>query len=806
MPKNPYLFANLLNGMIKASAAFDNNRKVSDLDDELGTMLGVNGRTIEGYRTGKPLPPDPTIVSVLARHGVNRAMFDQRWLELFLDSAGYPDLRKQELIAELCGPRPAAGRNDLWEPNSTLTSVEWRDNLDGPFATEFVPRQGLMRRLLQELRRSSVTLLLSMGGMGKTRLAHQVALLCRDQGMGKPNIGGKLPGPLPQVKGVVWISDQFAPGSLTLYTVLDSILHTFDVAGISTSDLGKQFDQVGQLLRKSPILLVVDNAETITDQTLLNWLLKPVGGTRVLITSRLALPEMYAPSVGIVRVEPMTDPEARRLIKATAPKHARGLETTRGAQLLIESAGGCPQVIQQLVGYAGQTGQPLEQVAQRFDALTDDILQDLFEHIWSTQLGFDEQALLLALSLFHNPASRAILAEVAQLAEAKLANSVAALQRFALVEVQYEYAPQLVDEAAGIGQPDVNDAFDEQSSRRDEPSGVRLSMHPLTRQFVRAWAERHPEVAGPFSERLLGWVINYAGSFGYRLSNLTALKELERDDRTMFAAVDLALARHEYEAVCKLVRGIEFMLFSACRWKDKLELHMIYLYAAEQLGDVNELVNALAMHVQLLTRLRRLDEAYNFLMRLNELSTDQRLIGASRYHIGHAWGLYYYYQTAYDQAQRQWETILSQIEAWGLPEAHRSVGALHWLGLSYYQRRLWNEAGTCFEQALTIAREHNLERWIARNLLQKALVMLRNNQLHERATITPLIEEARVRSPEIDREQWARIRRAELWWHHAYRREKEARAAYHDAHDLFVRIGMLHEFATEIDQFGTRYG
>lgn len=757
--------AELLTGMVKLVAELEGKR-VELINEEFGEAIRCGSARFERYRSGSVFLRDPAEVRYLAKAGVERGLLGAKWLREFLQATAYP--HPEALVAELVG-------EVLVAPRPPVVQAPWYDNLDAaPFAGSFVARRELLSALLAALTETPVVVLLGMGGMGKTSLAYHLATLCRER---RPSVDGlrapRQPGAIPAVQAVVWVSDAARPGATTREQLLDAIARTLDHPGLSAYPLDEKAEQVLRLLASIPTLIMLDNAETIGDPTLLPWLLQLPRGTLVLITSRQMVEHYSDERVKVLPLAGLSDPEARRLIKEQA-KHL-GLEHLDpvAQQALIQRSGSCPQALKQLLGYAKRARQPLSTVVERFDALAGDLLADLFARFWDEVLGEEARRLLVALTCFHYPVARAALGRVTAFAPSVLDAAIVQLGDASLIE-------------------EVVSPFD-----AGEP---RFGLHPLTRAFAEARLASYAAFVAGAEARLVAWAADYADSFGYKVSDLGLLARLEADEATLMQALRVAAGRAQHAALIRLAKGLEFFYYIKCRWDDKLTLHEHYIAAATALADVGEQINALTMHSQLLCRLGRPEAAQIFLARLEPL--EAAAAGEEQFHIRHARALYHYTRGEHALAQTHWTTIAQQAGAWGLPE-HMSIGALHWLGLSQKQMGDPTLARKLFERSLELAQQtpQPIARWVARNQLQLALLDIATNKLTQAQR---RLEASHALLAETDREQRAHLRRGEAWLSDAQGKPFEACEAFYEARDLFARMGLLHELADDEQHFRRR--
>ncbi len=254
-------FGRLLKGMIKSIADYE-GKTAPAVEDDLGNQIGLSGASIQRYKAGH-IPPETRTIEILAEAGVKRGYLNRIWLNDFLQAAVYPS--PERLLERLCPAVPARPR-----PPRVY------ENLPAPTYSQFVMRREPYEEVMDGLRqRSAVVVIASLGGMGKTSLAREVAARCL-----------KDDGDAPIFDAVVWVSDKDRPGTTTLSIVLDEIARTLDYPGFTQFEHEEKQREVEQLLRRQRVLLVIDNFETITDGALLAWLLRLPEPSKAIITTR----------------------------------------------------------------------------------------------------------------------------------------------------------------------------------------------------------------------------------------------------------------------------------------------------------------------------------------------------------------------------------------------------------------------------------------------------------------------------------------------------------------------------------------
>lgn len=758
--------AQMLSAMVKAIAEME-RKLVSTINKEIGDQIGRGDATFERMRGGLSPLTDPQEVRILAEIAVQRAMFNRTWVGQFLQATGYA--HSEALIQELFSAETK--QSSQFHATFAPVAAPWYDNLGpAPFGGAFVARRDPLTELLDALKHARVVVLLGMGGMGKSSLAYHLSQLCREQWQGMLKSDARIPGTLPAVQAVVWLSDNAQPGSTTLERLIDTLARTFDHPGVAADSFANKEAQVSELLTRIPTLIVLDNAETITDASMLPWLLKLPLGVHVLITSRVASEAYEDERIKLVPLAGMTDPDARRLIREQARYLGHEHYDAAAQEALIRRSGGCPQAIKQVLGYTKRARQTLGVVVEQFDTLASNLLADLFAHLWDDVLSEEARQLLVALTCFHYPIAREALTATTGFAPSLLDGAIIQLNDTALINSLQTAA---------------------------DPSVRRFALHPLTRAFVQLRQDGYAAFVATAEARLITWAADYAAQFGYLLENIAGLTRLDADEATLMQALQAAAAREQYSEVIRLAQGLEFFYYITCRWDAKLAVHEHYMQAAAALGEVGDQIKALTMHSQLLCRLNRPDDAWPYLEQAAHF--EAVAAGQERFHIIHARGLYHFTRREFQLAQIQWTTIVEQAAAWALPE-HMPIGALHWRALSVQKAGDPVLARALFEHSLERARTVAIARWIARNQLCLALLDIDARNV---AQAWKRLEESRELFAATDREQHAHLRRVEARLQLARNERREAEAAYAEARDLFTRMGLLHELAEEARLFAT---
>src|SRR5262245_17342161 len=487
-PNRNETFGRLLSGAINSIATYE-GRTTPVIEEELGQLLNLSGKTIQRYKAGH-LPPEERAIEILATAAINRGYLGREWLQRFLHAARYPFADK--LLDRLCPIGPARPR-----PPRVY------HNLAAPTYSQFVMRAQAFGEVVDGLQqRSAVVLIVGLGGNGKTSLAREVAACCLQDN-----------GDVQRFDAVVWVSDKDRQGTTNLSAVLDEIARTLDYPGFTQFVHDEKLFEIGQLLKRQRVLVVVDNFETITDGALLSWLLRLPEPSKAIVTSR-EYSRAFRNSTIVVDLHGMVETEAGKFID-------QRLQVLRIAQLvsdqaqlepLLAATGGNPKAIEIALGLVKHGRRPLQHVVDDLYAARGVLFDNLFTRAWAL---LDEAArrVLLVMTFFPASASGDALAATADVQGFAFDRAVERLTDLALLDVQ---------------QVDLN-------------SAPRYTLHPLVRAFARARLAEQPEYEKPARERWVEWYVQLASKVGYCWDDLGKLVLLDLEQETIYTVIKCAL-------------------------------------------------------------------------------------------------------------------------------------------------------------------------------------------------------------------------------------------------------------------------
>ncbi len=366
--------------------------------------------------------------------------------------------------------------NDIWSSFGSSDTGVWH-NLPQPDYERFIGRQEQIETIQALLlptpkSRHFVITIDGVGGVGKSALALQVAYTYLDNYKRLPKHERFLAIIWTTAKKEVLTGEGILPQHQRLHDLDDihaTIAGILNRPDISNADRAQCGELVRHALTKRRTLLIVDNLETIDDETIKSFIREVPEPTKVIVTSRHRLDIAYP-----VRLEGMKTDEAREFIKDEEQKKGVQLSPAQVTRL-IERTGGVPLAIVWSIAQMGLGYEP-ESVIERLGWATTDIAKFCFKEVVNQIRGQHSYKLLMVMAYIGKEVDRQTLGDVSQLPPLDRDDGLVVLEKLSLVNKKVD---------------------------------VFLTL-PLTLAYMRAELDKHPELiiefTWPFLKRHLARV------------------------------------------------------------------------------------------------------------------------------------------------------------------------------------------------------------------------------------------------------------------------------------------------------------
>jgi len=359
--------------------------------------------------------------------------------------------------------------NVIWNSFGSSDTSVWH-NLPQPDYERFIGRQEQIKTIQNLLlptpkSRHFVITIDGVGGVGKSALALQIAYTYLDNYKRLPKRERFLAIIWTTAKKEVLTGEGILPQHQRLHSLDDihaTIAGLLNRPDILNADRAQRGELVRHALTQRRTLLIVDNLETIDDETIKSFIREVPEPTKVIITSRHRLDISYP-----VRLEGMKDHEAREFVEDEKQKKCVELSPTQVTRL-IECTGGVPLALVWSIAKMGLGYEP-ESVIERLGWATTDVAKFCFEEVVDQIRGKHSYKLLMVMAYIGKEVDRQTLGDVSRLSPLDRDDGLVVLEKLSLVNKQ---------------------------------GGVFLTL-PLTLAYMRAELDKHPELIIEFTQPFL---------------------------------------------------------------------------------------------------------------------------------------------------------------------------------------------------------------------------------------------------------------------------------------------------------------
>ncbi|GAB4150053.1 MAG: hypothetical protein Fur0021_12040 [Candidatus Promineifilaceae bacterium] len=743
MAKNEQFGQRLSQGINSvANRQFKNKGKV---EEDIAELLGCGHFNVKRWQRGY-VPDDPQRVSFLVEYCVKYGFVGRSWAESFLHHASY--YGKEKLLASLFAEQPTIRSSGQALIYQNLPSIYG----------DFVGREEALQRVVEGLlSRWPLVSIEGMAGIGKTTLAIVVGRACL------PGGDARLDEPF---EACIFISAKDTV--LTLNTFLDKVAYELNYPRISQQPFSAAKPaEVQKLLRQYRVLLIADNLETVTDQSLISFLRGVPEPSKVLITTRW--PQVRG--TWDVSLEGLAQEDALRLIR----QHARRLQLENLMQAagealkdLVMVTGGNPYAIEMALGHLrynkSLTTERQENAVKKLvnalyaaDRELDDLFDRMFKWAWEDDvLNAEARCLLLATPFFVDSATAEALGAAAGVEGYYLTKALRQLGEMSLLK----------ENAAG-----------------------RYSVHPLTRAFAARKLREAPDWETGGRKRWLDYWLRFAQSYGGEdWDNWQEYAVASPEVPNLLLACNWAFAQNVSEIYFELSEKITELLFVTGLWKEYVLLANQSIELARKLNDperccmwLKDCGWALTWQDEFSEAMIRLKEA----VEIAEELADQELLAKSIHNLG----ILYHRQGDYEVGRK---IIFQALAIATEKETEREIlaGWYH-LGCIAFEQNEFDEAEGWFGKVKAFGHELNWARAhaYARNWLAD-IEIVRGNYKQARTLLAegyPVAENFR------DQRRIAFFKNSYAHLEQAEGNMAMARTYAHEALDLFSRLGMKKE-------------
>ncbi|CAG0983979.1 hypothetical protein ANRL4_02052 [Anaerolineae bacterium] len=333
-----------------------------------------------------------------------------------------------------------------------------------------------------------------------------------------------------------------------IYTTIAVVLRREDITRARREE---QPEVVRNALTQQRTLLVIDNLETVDDETVMEFLRELPEPTKAVVTTRHRIDVAYP-----VRLAGMSAEDAMLMItQECTRKNVRMSE--EDARRLYHRTGGVPLALVWSIAQMGM-GHTVDQVLTRLGQPSSDIARFCFENVLENIEDKPAGRILTVASLFATDASRDALGYIAELPELDRDDGLVSLEKLSLMN----------------------------------RVGSRFSMLPLTRQYVLARLLAHTTTELKYRELQADYYIQMINKLKWGSASSRAL--INEEMFNISAVLNHLITQGEFLAVVEIFNGYYPFLWRQGHWSRGIELLQQVLVWAE--NDKREDVEARCNH------------------------------------------------------------------------------------------------------------------------------------------------------------------------------------------------------------------
>ncbi len=646
-------------------------------------------------------------------------------------------------------------------------------NLPAPEHTRFVEREELKRliSLLANPRVHRITIE-GIGGVGKTTLALEAAYRCLQASYHNGNGS-----PIATFDAVIFTSAKkqylgtcrILPRiqlERTLSDIFRAIARTLNCLESLPVDFEEQLVFIRECLTRQKTLLIIDNLETIEDQEqgyILSFLLDNLPyQVKVVITTRVQT--LLDASI---HLESLPEKEGLELISYQAEQQGVELDSEK-SQKIYQTTCGIPVAIIYAIGQVAYR-YSLDNVLTSLTMATNDIASYCFESSLSLLRGQPAHKLLMALALFSKSALKESITNAALLKADSIATDygLAQLQQLSLV-------------------------------KKDDHE--RYSMLPLTRGYVIAELEAHPEFEQKARERWLHWYRHFVQQNGTKdWKEWNPCEALEEEWENLQEAIEWCVAQERYKDFWEFWQHIKGYTHFAGYWNERLRWMDWLMPGAKQERKWEILAEAMFDKGRTLTMMHQpqhQQEAMKLFESAWQLYKSHNLHHQYQIDVGIYMAIIHIEQQHFEQASYWLSQVNSLLDQVSLPkiEHHRLQTTL-----LYYQAKIclstqeYSKAKVFYESVLEKAQQINWQRVVTYSQIWLAEIAIQEGRLEEAANFLnqgmPVVENNKdKRCLALCKRSLALLEKAKGDW-------VQCRYWAAQAKEEFQNLGMLQEVA-----------